>query len=262
VTADGVAPEESDACVGARAIYHVFSGVFRGWYENKALDHQHADALRSRLTVEFASAVKAPEVGVSMSLGDALWSEIQSLMVEHFHQLALHGWQFERFEAAWRRWLKVNAAFDWPAERLHARVETLLKAHLLSMPADDSSICRGAAAILGQYGMSFHAWLDDNLKQGRELAGFSAFIPAAISLPVELSLDAGAAAAIGEMLKERYNAYREVSYRLWIVGSLLGKLRNVYPGATLHDCDEGSDFNPVRLDNTALGNYPRRTTLT
>lgn len=262
VTADGVAPEESDACVGARAIYHVFRGVFRGWYENKALDHQHADALRSRLTVEFASSVKAPEVGVSMSLGDALWSEIQSLMVEHFHQLALHGWQFERFEAAWRRWLKVNAAFDWPAERLHARVETLLKAHLLSMPADDSSICRGAAAILGQYGMSFHAWLDDNLKQGRELAGFSAFIPAAISLPVELSLDAGAAAAIGEMLKERYNAYREVSYRLWIVGSLLGKLRNVYPGATLHDCDEGSDFNPVRLDNTALGNYPLRTTLT
>ena len=39
------------------------------------------------------------------------------------------------------------------------------------------------AAILGQYGMSFHAWLDDNLKQGRELAGFSAFIPRRSACP-------------------------------------------------------------------------------
>jgi hypothetical protein len=262
LTADGVAPEESDACASARTIYHAFSGVFRGGYEDQALDYLHADALRAQLTVNFATGVKASEVGVPMSLDDALWSEIQRLMIEHFHRLALHGWQFERFEAAWLRWLKVNAAFDWPEERLHARVETLLKAHLLAIPADGTSIRRGAAAILSQYGMSFHAWLDDNLKQGRELAEFSVFIPAAISLPVELSLDAGAAAAIGEMLKERYDAYHEVSYRLWIVGSLLSKLRNVYPGATLHDCDEGSDLNPVRLDNTALGNYPLRATLT
>ena len=41
--------------------------------------------------------------------------------------------------------------------------------------------------------------------------------------------------------------------------NLLGKLSNTYPGATLHDCDDGSDINPVRLDNTALGNYPLRT---
>jgi hypothetical protein len=44
--------------------------------------------------------------------------------------------------------------------------------------------------------------------------------------------------------------------------NLLSRLRNVYPGATLHDCDDGSDHNPVRLDNTALGNYPLRTSVT
>ena len=33
----------------------------------------------------------------------------------------------------------------------------------------------------------------------------------------------------------------------------LADLRNTYPRATLHDCDEGSDFNPVRLGQTALG---------
>ena len=34
---------------------------------------------------------------------------------------------------------------------------------------------------------------------------------------------------------------------------LLQRLRTVYPSATLHDCEEGSDENPVRLDNTNLG---------
>lgn len=34
---------------------------------------------------------------------------------------------------------------------------------------------------------------------------------------------------------------------------LLQQLRTVYPSATLHDCEEGSDENPVRLDNTNLG---------
>ncbi len=34
---------------------------------------------------------------------------------------------------------------------------------------------------------------------------------------------------------------------------LLQQLRTVYPSATLHDCEEGSDENPVRLGNTNLG---------
>jgi len=68
----------------------------------------------------------------------------------------------------------------------------------------------------------------------------------------------GTADAIGTLLTDRYNAYKDVSYRLWIVVSLLSTLRNTYPAATLHDCDDGSDANPVRLDNTALGNHPFR----
>ena len=77
-----------------------------------------------------------------------------------------------------------------------------------------------------------------------------------------MSFKPGTAAAIAALLKDRYDAYRHVSYRLWIVVNLLAKLSNTYPGATLHDCDEGSDINPVRLDNTALGNYPLRTSQT
>jgi hypothetical protein len=34
---------------------------------------------------------------------------------------------------------------------------------------------------------------------------------------------------------------------------LLQELKTVYPSATLHDCEEGSEENPVRLDHTNLG---------
>jgi hypothetical protein len=34
---------------------------------------------------------------------------------------------------------------------------------------------------------------------------------------------------------------------------VLADLRNTYPRATLHDCDAGSDVNPVRLGHSALG---------
>ena len=61
------------------------------------------------------------------------------------------------------------------------------------------------------------------------------------------------AAAIREFLVERYDSYTEVSYRLSILVRALADLRNTYPRATLHDCDEGSDVNPVRLGQTALG---------
>ena len=72
----------------------------------------------------------------------------------------------------------------------------------------------------------------------------------------------GTADALAQVLGDRYGAYKEVSYRLWVVVNLLSNLRSTYPGATLHDCDDGSDHNPVRLDNTALGNYPIRAHLT
>ena len=108
----------------------------------------------------------------------------------------------------------------------------------------------------------FHAWIDGGLKAGLALADFPAFKAPDIDLCPGMDFNKDTAARIAAFLKDRYDAYRQVSYRLWIVVNLLSSLSNTYPGATLHDCDDGSDHNPVRLDNTALGNYPLRTTLT
>jgi len=172
------------------------------------------------------------------------------------------GWQFDRFEKAWHRWLEANAKIDWTEERLLERVQAVLEANLRTAAVQRVAICECAKAILARYGAQFHQWMNENLAAGLALEKFSTFSPPTINLCAGMTFNPGTAEAIAALLKERYDAYGEVSYRLRIVVNLMGNLRNTYPGATLHDCDDGSDHNPVRLDNTALGNYPLRTSLT
>jgi hypothetical protein len=176
--------------------------------------------------------------------------------------VATEGWQFERFEHAWCAWLTANAAFDWSTERLQARAEALLGSGLAggtpATPGQVRAVCACAAGIVAARGVQFDAWLEANIEAGRRPGGFDAFVPAPVALCPGLTFRAGTAARLEALLAERYGAYAEVSYRLRIVLRLLARLRNSYPGATLHDCDDGSDLNPVRLGSTALGNYPRR----
>src|SRR4029450_2477115 len=58
---------------------------------------------------------------------------------------------------------------------------------------------------------------------------------------------------IRQFLEERYRSYVEVSFRLSILLRQLEALTNTYPQATLHDCEDGDDDNPVRLNRSALG---------
>jgi len=262
LTAGGTPPPESEACACGLALYHAFSAAFAAWYADKALDYVHPDALRKLIKQQFDAAVKPADVACTTVLDASLWAEVQALMVERFVEIASSGWQFDRFEAAWHKWLEENAKIDWTEERLLERVQAILEANLLTASVQKTAICQCAKAILTQYGAKFHKWMNDNLTAGNAVQNLSPFSPADIKLCAGMRFKPGTAEAIAALLKERYNAYREVSYHLGVVVNQLSNLRNTYPGATLHDCDDGSDNNPVRLDNTALGNYPLRTSLT
>ena len=258
LTAEGVHPGESEACDCAGTLYAKFSEVFREWYQDKFLQHIHSDALKMELGLEFRSKVNPAAIPCEVLL-DPLWVEITALLVEHFREIALYGWQFERFEAAWCDWLHLNATFDWTEERLQERVEAILAMHLSSVSdtttSESAQICRCAGAILTRYGMEFYQWMDGLFRSGSfdpdaPLPAFPVEPPPHCSV---LVLRQGAIEKIRDLLEERYLAYREVSYRLRVVVDLLSRLSNTYPPATLHDCDEGNDTNPVRLGTTALG---------
>ena len=266
LTAQGETPTEEDACACARAILTAFSRVFKEWYSDRTLEFFHADALKTVLTSEFTTKVDRTVISCTTVFADLLWADIHAVMVSYFQQIALQGWQFERFEDAWCGWLKANAPFDWTDQRLQERVVAILAGNLVSdTPASKSvrdQLCNSAAEILSSYGMVFYTWMGDNIRAGRAFEALSPFVPDPVVIGTDLTFAPETAGLIEELLANRYDAYREVSYRLWIVVTLLSRLHNTYPAVTLHNCSEGWKENPVRLDSSALGTSPfRRTSL-
>ncbi|QXE88232.1 hypothetical protein KP003_07465 [Geomonas nitrogeniifigens] len=256
--ADGLAPSADEACACAILIYREFSQVFKGWYQDKFLDHFHTDALKMELELLFDAKV-TPEQIACVVLPFELWSQVLASMVEHFGHIARYGWQYQRFQKAWCEWLELNATFDWMDERLEERVEAILTRNLMSAKEARTGtgfrLCNCARALLTAFGVEFYQWLDGLFRSG----SFSPDI-ALPTFPIELppacaglTFQAGTLDQVRALLEERYHAYSEVSYRLRVVLDLLGALSNSYPPATLHDCDEGNDKNPVRLGTTALG---------
>lgn len=256
-TEEGERPSETGACECAVKIYTVFSNVFKDWYKDKTQDYMHPDPLKKALETEFHDRVKPDDISCAALL-DPLWAKIQIKMVEHFQWVAFNGFQFARFEDAWYKWLEANAKFDWMEERLQGRVEAILAQNLASVsgaekPTEDA-LCKCAAAILAQYGEEFRGWLEENLIAGRTPGEFTPEPEHPIELCKDMSFKNNTVEDIRRLLKDRYSAYKEVSYRLRVVVDLLSRLNNIYPAATLHDCAEGNDQNPVRLGKTALGN--------
>lgn len=159
-----------------------------------------------------------------------------------------HERQFEQFENAWSAWAEADAAVDWSVEHPDAITRDLLGAAVPD--ADDAAVCACADEMLGQFGRAFRVWMDTGLAAGTPLAKFPPFDPPVLSCSLA---PADAAEAVRSVLLEWYTTYTEVSYRLSLLLKVLGELSNTYPRATLHDCDEGSDANPVRLGHTAIG---------
>jgi hypothetical protein len=262
LTTGGKPPTADDACACANAIYHAFSSVFAAWYEDKKFAFLKETALNTLIAGQFQLKPAVTDVTCTTVLDPTLWKKVRDLMTTYFVGIALNGWQFERFEWAWCKWLDANAAIDWTEERLVERVETILQANLLTPSVPKAALCQCARKIVTDFGMDFHVWMTGNLAAGATFETLSVFKPQPITLCAGMSFQANTAQDITALLNERYGAYREASYWLWVVVTLLSGLRNTYPGATLHDCDDGSDQNPVRLNNTALGNYPRHTPAT
>ena len=262
LTADGIRPGGVAACACAEELYTGFANIFNTWYADKTLAYLSPDALEQALSTLFSGAPTVTDFNCTTVLDGALFAKVRALMLAHFHALALHGWQFERFENAWCAWLEANAAFNWTQERITDRVHAILNDGSIGEAAktrDARGLCAAAAALTISFGLEFDAWLNLNIAAGRSPSDFTVFTPGAVVLPAAFEFRPGTGQRVEALLRDRYAAYTMVSYRLRIVVTLLAALRNTYPGATLHDCDDGSDANPVRLGATALGRQPPRS---
>lgn len=235
--------KEASQC--AFKFYQRFNAAFKAVYANQVFNFVVATEISELLTNAFKSIDQTTDI--SCSVNSNKWDEFRNIAVAYFTEIALNGWQFSRFEHAWRNWLQENEKLDWSEERLLERITLCLMQD--TTPTVTSELaCKCANAILTQYAREFQTWLVKNLT-----GNFEAFIPSPIVPCAGFAVNTARDKKIQDFLTERYSAYRTVSYRLRDVITRLSQLNNIYPVATLHDCDDGNDQNPIRLGKTALG---------
>jgi len=243
-------------CSCAETLFNLYRDVFLDWFADKKMVHWNAALWRAKLTTLFAGILQD---GITCMPASVIPPAAHTLLLDYFTDIALNGWQFEKFEEAWCNWLEENAKWDWPELRLQDRVEAVLTLGLLpGYPAPKpGDICQCATGILAAYGMTFYNWMKTKLDAGTVLQDIA---PGTLPKPApaacgNLKFNPNTMSDIQKLLWNQYKAFIPVSYYLWIVVDRLSQLRNTYAVATLHDCDDGSDVNPVRLNSTALGNY-------
>jgi hypothetical protein len=172
--------------------------------------------------------------------------------------------RYDRFKTAWEDWLAANAGFDWCNERVVEKIELVLARLQLSFKRSltgKSLACKLAerfGTVFSQE-MKKHALseknTDDWKEGGRGIEEARRIFDLAFPKNViaDIVFTAKQKDSLRKVFADIYPRYFEVTLKLWKVVLQLAKLQSIYPPATLHDCDEGSDENPVRLGNTMLG---------
>lgn len=247
-----VTPHDA-ACACAAAIYAAFGAAFESWLATHSMIHDPPEVLVGAVATMFATDVDLSAVPCAAVIDADVRARLDAVLVEHFVEIAHHGYQFERFEDAWCAWADADAVIDWTEERLQDTVLGILTAGVTTPDPDPKALCTCAANILAEFGTQFREWMAANIAAGARLDELTEFDPPDPTMCAGLNFGPGVTDQVRTLLMQRYATYTEVSYRLNVLLHALAVLRNTYPRATLHDCDAGSDFNPVRLGQTALG---------
>jgi hypothetical protein len=263
-----------NACTCAAAVHTGFDAQFQTWFTGKELELHPPAIWRARLETLYTPVTKA-SFPCTLALPDAAWADIKEALLVHFADLATNGFQFDRFEKAWCAWLEANTGFDWPVlnDLLHRRVQALLERFLPRVGRSKAAdACACANLLLGYFGNRFRAWIDDLIDadltpttipaNALETRVWDEFVKdlqqmcqfdLAFCLPKALLGNTLFMSALKDLFLNPYRDWIAVSWRLNLLLRLFSNLSSIYPVATLHDCDDGADDNPVRLNNTILG---------
>jgi len=247
-------------CSCAETYYATCADLFASWYEPLILQTLHADAVKAALLVIFEPV--SPDSECNFAMDDALKAQLLQSIAVHFTGIAIKGYQFERFELAWQTWLRENAAFSSSGYQLQNSLETLYHSLLIdAQTLSRAEICALTKLTLEKTGAIYRQWIQSLYKSGAQESELPAFTGSVAEINPAAAFVSGAGNTIVSWLNSWYSAAAAVSLALNRVVHLLADIENTYPGATLHDCDDGSDENPVRLGSTSLGSNPMRRSL-
>ncbi len=264
----GLDPEATSTCDCAEELYDGFDALFQPWIEPQLLLYRPFDAWTTDLRVLFDPLQAADFPCLNSDDG---WDAIREELLNHFVESAVQAFQFDRFEQAWCSWLEENNNFLWQPLGTELQRQTEL---WLAEVSGQANNCYCAEMMLSYFGDRYRRWISRLVDEEADLTDLEAlqarietdvWQPFRNDLSIALVNDPQLCPLSDlESTDERwadllsrwqvyYGDWITVAYRHEVLLRIFGELTSIYPTATLHDCDDGNDDNPVRLDNTILG---------
>jgi hypothetical protein len=262
--AGNVAPSESSAQLGAQQLLAAALPIFIDWIKsgaNKGLSGASIKtAIKNQLETNMPALVSIySDVKNYTEIG----STVFEMLTDHFTRITeADRWLlYDRFKKAWDGWLEANAKFRWDNEQVLRKVELALSAlgisrsNVLTRQRRTSQLAERFGAIFSEE-MRKNA-LEDKIFNTQEEQKKEVLRIFNLAFTENKIRDFGIILKDENELAKKfsniYTRYIDVTIKLWKVVLSLSKLQSIYPPATLHDCDDSNDDNPVRLGNTMLG---------
>lgn len=154
---------------------------------------------------------------------------------------------FTRLELAWCAWLSANAKLSAKDNYL----ENTLADALLKVNPDkkQKDICSCAQSLMEQYGEAIRLWVIAQLSTGLQKAAFDSMINTMVP-----ACNGIVTTSVNAVFTTFYDPDKiQLLQTHATLIQVMSELKSIYPPATLHDCEDGNDVNPVRLGATAIG---------
>lgn len=293
LTANLIDPTTAEArkkeiCTCAETILEKYNEAFADLYfQNgfKEITDTEQDTL-------FVATIEKEKILCNGFLKDSFYTAAKTLIINWFKGKE-SCFQFNTFNKFWCDWLAINKEWIdkknivWIAHLLELTLEEAFKNIIGIVPKSERNkiqleACQFIAERLGKLGDEIKKWIKANPNQLITSGQIETFINAIFN-DFELAIEFDATLSVSikntfitnfktnpiafsdktEKLSDRIIRLLKTHYYsadtiklLTAHDNLLGvfsKLKSIYPPATLHDCEDGNDDNPVRLDQTVLG---------
>jgi hypothetical protein len=254
-------PSVGNAQKGANNLHDAALESFSAWMEKGAYRKVAANDLEASLRDLFVAELDPlSDIYGGVSNYDIIATEIHDMMAKHFASIVEDDrWYiYKRFKDAWDAWLAAlpeRQRSEWKPAGFFSRVQETMRG-MIGSRLDPAQTARQA---LEQFGDLFDRAM-------RELATAGDAVNDPKSVVAEIfeealdcepfdssSLSADELASLKALFIELYAPRVHDSLLLREVVAMHARLTSIYPPATLHDCVDGNDLNPVRLDSTILG---------
>lgn len=254
-------PSVSNAQSGAGKLHNAALESFSAWMKSGLYRTTPDDDRQAALRVLFVAELDPlSEIYSGISNYDVIGPTIYDMMAEHFAEVVEDDrWYiYDRFAAAWSAWLAALPESN-QSEGCSAGFVSRVQEAMTGMIGSWLDPAETARQAVGQFGELF-------AEKMRELADAGDTVDDPESVVAELfddalayapfnssSLSAAERAELKELFIELYAPRVHESLLLLEAVTMHARLTSIYPPATLHDCVDGNDVNPVRLDSSMLG---------